>query len=207
MRLRAALTGTLVLLLCAGGAAAQVYKWKDAKGVTHFSDQPPPPAARPASKVELKSYPAGAAAPALPFELAEAVKNHPVTLYTTGQCEACDQGRAMLQARGIPLTEKTVDSAADQAALQQAGGGNQLPLLLVGRNKLTGYERGAWDAALAAASYPAQRMLPSSYQAARATPAAPRPAVLTNPGAAPAAASESPPERLPPLNAPPDFQF
>ena len=32
----------LALLLCAAGASAQMYKWTDAKGVVHFSDQPPP---------------------------------------------------------------------------------------------------------------------------------------------------------------------
>jgi hypothetical protein len=36
-------------LLCAASALAQstqVYQWKDAKGVTHYSDSPPPPGAK-----------------------------------------------------------------------------------------------------------------------------------------------------------------
>lgn len=39
------LTCTLALLLmgtCAPAFAQKVYQWKDAKGVTHFSDSPPP---------------------------------------------------------------------------------------------------------------------------------------------------------------------
>jgi Domain of unknown function (DUF4124) len=38
------LTCTLVLLLgtCAPAFAQKVYQWKDAKGVTHYSDSPPP---------------------------------------------------------------------------------------------------------------------------------------------------------------------
>ncbi|WP_317202143.1 glutaredoxin family protein, partial [Janthinobacterium sp.] len=150
----------VLLLALAGAAGAQVYKWKDAKGVTHFSDTPPPPAVR---RVEIKSYGEGGAAP-LPFELAEAVLHFPVTLYSTGECESCDQGRALLQARGIPYTEKTVASAADQAALKQAGGAAQLPFLTVGRNKFTGFEPGAWERALNAATYPARRMLPADYR-------------------------------------------
>jgi hypothetical protein len=31
----------LGLLLCCGAASAQVYKWKDANGVTHYGSQPP----------------------------------------------------------------------------------------------------------------------------------------------------------------------
>ncbi|NNE61472.1 MAG: DUF4124 domain-containing protein, partial [Woeseia sp.] len=32
----------VVLFLCAAAASAQVYKWTDADGVVHYSDQPTP---------------------------------------------------------------------------------------------------------------------------------------------------------------------
>ncbi|MEC5162742.1 MULTISPECIES: glutaredoxin family protein [unclassified Janthinobacterium] len=204
MNLRTRWTIGALLLACAGAADAQVYKWKDAKGVTHFSDTPPPAAT---AKVELKSFGGGAAAAALPFELAEAAKNHPVTLYTTEQCEACDQGRAMLRARGIPFAEKTVGSAADQAALKQAGGASQLPLLLVGRKKYTGFEQGAWDGALSAAAYPAQRMLPAGYRQAPATPAAPRPQPVDTEATAAAAAEQGRRDQAQEAKPAGDFQF
>ena len=38
----------LALLAAAGGASAQMYKWVDANGKTHFTDQPPPAMAKPA---------------------------------------------------------------------------------------------------------------------------------------------------------------
>ena len=57
-------------LLCAG-ASAQVYKWKDAKGVTHFSDNPP---ASALNKSEVKTSPGADANPALPYELAQAAR-------------------------------------------------------------------------------------------------------------------------------------
>ncbi len=198
----------VLLLACAGAGAAdaQVYKWKDAKGVTHFSDTPPPAAT---AKVELKSF-GGGGGSALPFELAEAARNHPVTLYTTDQCEACDQGRAMLRARGIPYAEKTVGTAADQAALKQAGGASQLPLLLVGRQKYTGFEQGAWDGALTAAAYPAQRALPADYRQPPATPAAPRPQPVdaqAKAAAATAAAEQARREQLQEVKPAGDFQF
>jgi hypothetical protein len=197
-----ALLMALVCLAAAGNASAQVYKWKDAKGVTHFSDTPPPPSA---AQVEVKSYAGGGASVELPYELAQAVKNFPVVFYTTKDCSACDQGRGWLRGRGIPFTEKTVNSADDQAALKRAGGGNQLPLLMVGRSQLTGFEAGAWDGALASASYPAERVLPANYQFPAPTPAAPpRQATAV---AKPAAPAEAPAQRPAPVNAPPDFQF
>ncbi|NRR34272.1 glutaredoxin family protein, partial [Oxalobacteraceae bacterium] len=186
------------------------YKWVDDKGVTHYGDAPPQNA--PAkTKVEVKSFDTGGGSVDLPFTLAEAVRNRPVTLYTTGQCESCDQARAMLMARGIPFREKTVNSNDDQAALKKAGSKGQLPLLLVGRTRQIGFEQGAWEVLLSDAGYPQQKMLPANYQYPPASPAAPpaQPAADEQGKAAAKAAAdeEARRRRLPPLNAPPDFQF
>ena len=202
MRLRSIL-GAGALLLCAGtAAAAEVYKWKDAKGVLHFSDKPPPPSV---SKVEIKSYADGVQTSGLPFELAEAVRNAPVTLYAMTPCAPCDQGRALLQSRGIPYSEKTVGkNKADQAALLQAANTDQVPVLLVGRSPHVGFEAGAWNAALNAAAYPSKSLLPSNYVQASPGPAAtPQPAVP----ATPAQAEPVRREKMPALKSPSDFQF
>lgn len=208
------LTG-VALVLGTGAAHAQVYKWKDAKGVIHFSDTPP---AAKGDAVELKGYSGGAANAALPFELAQAARSHPVTLYTATSCAPCDQGRAMLKKRGIPFAEKTIANGDDQQKLKDAGGDGQLPLLVVGHTKLTGFSAAAWNEALNNASYPAQNMLPPAYQHAAATPAAPRapsPLALAQAQAAEraaAAAAEAEEKakfapRKPPVNGTPDFQF
>ncbi|MCC6071171.1 glutaredoxin family protein [Massilia sp. GCM10020059] len=159
----------VVLLLAGAGASAQIYKWVDAKGVTHYSDTPP------ASKqAEVKAYGGKAATLVpLPYELARAVRAAPVTLYTIAKCKACDDGRALLKARGVPFSEKTVTTAADQEKLKEAGSDGQLPLLLVGRSKLLGFQLEAWNSALTNASYPATSMLPSRYRYAEAVAAAP----------------------------------
>ena len=191
----------LIALLCCGTAGAQVYKWKDGKGVTHYSDQPPPPTAK--ARVEVKSFGGGGGAVELPPELAGAARDRPVTLYTTGQCDGCVNARAMLMARGIPFREKTVNTADDQADLKQAGGNNQLPFLLVGRTKLAGYEQSAWDALLTEAGYPTEKILPANYRYPPAAAAAPPPP----PPAETAPVETAPRQPPPPVNAPPGFQF
>ena len=159
----------LVLLLAGAGASAQIYKWVDAKGVTHYSDTPP------ASKqAEVKAYGGKTATLVpLPYELARAARAAPVTLYTIAKCKACDDGRALLKARGIPFSEKTVTTAADQEKLKEAGSDGQLPLLVVGRSKLLGFQLEAWNSALTNASYPVKSMLPSRYRYTEAGAAAP----------------------------------
>jgi glutaredoxin len=200
----------MFLLLSATPAGAQVYKWVDGKGVTHYSDTPPPPTAPAGTRVEIKSFAAGPQAE-LPPALAEAARYRPVTLYSTSPCDICDQARVMLQARGIPYMEKTVNTVADHAALKQAGSNGQLPLLLVGRSTQIGYERSSWDELLSDAGYPTQNMLPPDYRQAAPVPAAPPPQPSAEEQAAAAAKAAADQaarlKKLPPLNATPDFQF
>jgi glutaredoxin len=203
----------LAALLCAGGAGAQVYKWKDDKGVIHFSDSVPPSAR---GKAEVRAPGGADAGPALPYELARAARDNPVTLYTSSGCAPCDQARAFLQRRGIPYAEKSVNSSEDGQKLKEAGSDGQLPLLVVGHNKLIGFAQGAWAEALDAAAYPAKPALPPGYQFAAATPAAPpRPSAqaLAQAAAERAARAEAEeqarfaPSPPPPVNGTPDFRF
>lgn len=194
----------LLSLLVSAGAQAQLYKWVGPDGKVTYSDTPPPASAK---KVEEKSIGTGSVATSgLPFELAEAVRNNPVTLYTTNNCEGCSNGRDLLNARGIPFTEKTVHSDEDIARLKQAGGTRQLPFLTVGAKKLTGADPNEWNTALTVAGYPAASKLPPSYRNPAPQPAAPKKAE-TKPAAeepAPQAPAERPPAAG---NAPPGFRF
>ena len=200
------------LVVAAAAAHGQTYKWKDAAGVTHYSDTPP---AKGAAQV-LRPDSRPAATPSLPYELARAVKLHPVTLYTTARCDACDQGRALLRARGIPFAEKTVNTAADREQLHRAGGKDELPLLVVGNRQMTGFAAGAWNEALDVASYPRKTMLPPGYQTGTAEAVAPanlpapppRSPAAPAPDAAAAQAEQQQPRQQPQRKkTPPDFQF
>ncbi|HVL74773.1 MAG TPA: glutaredoxin family protein [Noviherbaspirillum sp.] len=199
----------VLLVLCAGAAHAQLYKWVGPDGKVTYSDVPPPAGA----KAEARAAPAatGGAASDLPYELAQAARNHPVVLYTTADCLPCDDGRKLLNARGIPFRERTVTSNEDIAQVRQLGGDTNLPLLTVGRARERGYEPNAWNNALTIAGYPAASRLPRNYRQPAPEPAAPRVEPVApkqeEPAAAPAPAT--PPTELPPAtgNAPPGFRF
>jgi glutaredoxin len=214
----------LALLAVAGAAAAQaqIYKWKDTRGQVHYGDTPPPQGAQTLQVAGQAPSPSAAAA--MPHELTQAVLRHPVTLYTTARCDACDQGRSLLRARGVPFTEKTVSTQDDQQAQRRQAGTDELPLLLVGTRKVVGFQAAGWQEALDSASYPRQSMLPSGYRYDPPEPAAP-PASASAPGGpvrarikvAPDAAqaqadrarteAQTQARQQPAGNAPPDFQF
>ncbi|WP_028101773.1 glutaredoxin family protein [Pseudoduganella violaceinigra] len=204
----------LLLLLTASVAHAQMYKWKDDKGVTHFSESPPPVSAK---NSEVKNYnTSGTGSVDLPPELADVVRARPVVLYTSNGCGAgCNLARTLLATRGIPYREKTVNTPEDHEALKKAGSDGQVPLLLIGRARQLGFEQASWDAALTEAGYPATKVLPAGYSNPSPTPAAGARApsaeeVARNKAAAreaAAAAEKARRERDTPANGPDNFRF
>lgn len=200
-----------LFLLCAASAHAQLYKWVGPDGKVSYSDTPPPAVVR---QVETKSLAVGQVnTSGFPYELAQAVKGHPVTLYTAAECNVCNEGRSFLNARGIPFSEKTVSSADDIVQFKKISSDGKLPVLHVGRSKEIGFEESLWNTALTAAGYPASSRLPRTYRN-------PPPTALVDPQK-PVASAAVPAKNeaetlaaptavdLPPAtgNAPPGFRF
>lgn len=216
MNTRIALVIATLSLSAALPAAAQgVYRIVGPDGRVTFSDKPPPASnAAPAARAGSGSGSAPGAA-ALPFELRQVVSRYPVILYTGNDCAPCNSGRNLLNARGIPYTEKTVTTPEDIEALKRLAGEASLPFLSIGTQRLRGFSDTEWTQYLNAAGYPAQSALPSSFRRA-----APSPLVATTPatpagGGSPAAAdagaqAPTPPAEIPvepPVNNPAGIRF
>jgi glutaredoxin len=195
---------TLFLLMLAANAQAQLYKSTGPDGKVTYSDIPP------ANGNVVQKKAAGGAGDdndSLPYELAQAVKNNPVTLYSSDKCIPCDDGRKMLKERGIPFSEKTIKSNEDIAVLRKITSENQLPVLTVGRDKQSGFASSNWGSALTAAGYPETSRLPKTYHSAAPVAAAPSasPAGKTT---APATSTGNSGDVAPAAgNAPPGFRF
>lgn len=155
----------LICLLATPALAQGVYRIVGPDGTVSFSDQPPP-AAGGSSRPAGSGTPTGTPSPSaqLPFELRQVNSRFPVTLYSSRDCAPCNSGRNLLNARGIPYTEKTVDSAQDSDALRRLSGDLSLPVLTVGGQQLKGYSETDWTKFLDAAGYPKQSALPASYR-------------------------------------------
>lgn len=195
-------------LLAATSVLAQgVYRIVGPDGRVTYSDQPPPTGA--------SVRPAGAAAAGntgntqLPFELRQVASRYPVTLYTSSDCAPCNSGRNLLNARGIPYAEKTVNSFEDTEALKRLSGESSLPFMTIGGQQIKGYSESEWTQFLDAAGYPKQSALPGSYRRPASTPLV---AVKVE-NTAPAKASSAAPPRpaqvpvAPPVNNPAGIRF
>jgi len=142
-------------------AQAQLYKSVGPDGKVTYSDTPP---ASNQKAVEKRDIGEQISTVSLPYELAQAVRNNPVTIYTTSNCGPCQDGKSLLKTAGIPFAEKTVKTNPDMEKLQQVSGDTQLPVLIVGSQKLRGYNQAEWNAAIQKAGYPSSNMLPAAYR-------------------------------------------
>jgi glutaredoxin len=188
----------LASLLAAPVLAQGVYRIVGPDGKVTFSDQPPPASApvRPAGNSTAGTS-AGAGGQ-LPFELRQVSNRYPVILYTGRDCAPCNSGRNLLNARGIPYSEKTVETPQDGEALKRLSGEASLPFMTIGSQQIKGYSDAEWTQFLDAAGYPKQSALPSSYRRPAATPlVAVRPEAAATPSAAAPAGAPAAPAEVP----------
>ena len=145
------LVTALALALAAGStAAAQLYRWVDDKGNVEWRDTPPPSTAK---KVEQRTMTGNTIETSnMPYSMQQAVKNHPVTLWTFDCGPPCKLANDYLAKRGIPHTVRY--SNKEPEVLKKLSGGTEVPILLVGSTQLKGFLETAWDTALDNAGYP-----------------------------------------------------
>lgn len=159
MRMRHLVAAACVALVALPAASqSTVYRWVDKDGKVHFSDTPPPQDVKASSQrrmgggyVETEN---------LPYATQLATRKNPVVLYTGADCgEPCNQGRELLAKRGVPFSERDAQGNAEaQEALKKLVGALEVPVLMVGENKVKGYEESQWQSALDGAGYPRTRL-------------------------------------------------
>lgn len=133
--------------------AGSLYRWTDAAGNVHYTDQPPPQEVKDVQEKKL-AKPAQTSGQT-PYVTQAAARNFPVTLYTTNCGETCTRAREHLTKRGIPFSEKNPAEPEVGEMLQKLAGGMEVPVLVVGKSTpIKGYSAESWDAALDVAGYP-----------------------------------------------------
>ena len=130
--------------------AAQLYRWVDEKGHVEWRDTPPPPTAKHVEQRKVTGNTIETST--LPYSVQQAMKAHPVTLWTFDCGDACSRAATHLARRGVPHTVR--DAQKEPDALQKSTGALDVPVLVVGSQQLKGYLETTWDEALDKAGYP-----------------------------------------------------
>lgn len=170
-KIAAAVLGIGLTALTAFGpvSAQTVYRVVGADGKVTFSDKPPANIGT-ATTQEIGGNGAANNNQTLPFALRQIVAKYPVTLYTADNCGPCGSGRSLLTSRGVPFTEKTINTNEDADALQRISGASTIPFVTIGGQQLKGYSDSEWTQFLNAAGYPKTSTLPANYKHQAATP-------------------------------------
>ena len=172
-----------VLVFACVAAQADLYRWVDEDGKVQYSDQLPPPNIKQVEKIKAEG--GKPSDTPMPYALQKAVKNFPVTLYSSACGEPCTRASELLAKRGVPYTEMDATDPATQEELKKlAGGLLEVPVLKVGSDALRGFEAGKWNTWLDAAGYPQTAVIPPRPPTRPAKPATAAP---------PAAPPASPP--------------
>lgn len=168
----ASLAGAGLLLIAAAASAQTVYRTVGPDGRVSFSDQPPVPGAatQVAPQAAARTPATASASQPLPYALQQVANRFPVTLYTGTDCAPCDSARQLLLSRGVPFSERTVNSNEDVDALKRLSGENSLPFGSIGTQQIKGFSDLEWTQFLDAAGYPKTSQLPAQYRAAAPTP-------------------------------------
>ena len=153
-------------------AAAQLYQWKDPQGRTVYSDQPPPSGI---GNAQHKAFKGNVIEGGESYAARTAREKYPITLYANACGAPCDQARQLLNDRGVPFSNKDPQASPEaQAELQKLTGRSSVPVLVIGSDKIDGFESGQWQAALDRAGYP--KSAPPGRKPAPAAAPTPAPA-------------------------------
>jgi glutaredoxin len=183
-----------LLLTLSTWPALALYKVVAPDGSVTYTDRPPAASTGRVTSLNRDATPA-AADTSLPVELRPVVAKYPVTLYTTADCVPCDNGRRLLQQRGVPYAERRISTDEDAEALERVAGGRSVPALSIGPQPLRGFSEADWSSYLDAAGYPRTSRLPKGWPVPEPTP-------LTERSTAAPAPAAPPPRRAAPESAP-----
>jgi len=154
----------LLALLASQAALAQQYRWLDENGGVHYTDTPPPPTAKSGERKKFKGNAVGSQTS---YELEQALKTAPVTLYSHPDCkDLCQLAREVLNKRGVPFSEVSATDEAKLEQLRRVSGGTRVPVLVVGGQVETSVSADAYSQALDLAGYPKPGVAPARKQEA-----------------------------------------
>jgi len=128
-------------------ALAGVYKWTDESGRIHYSDQPPPSRKAEQVRIRINSY----TGPAVVSKAGTAAAPGEVVIYTTEWCGYCKKAKAFLDARGVRYREVDVEASPEARQEFARLGGRGVPVILVGEQRMDGYDQGRLETMLEAA--------------------------------------------------------
>jgi len=140
---------SLVMWALVTQAFAEVYKWVDENGRTHFSDKAPATAEAEKVTIKINTY----SSPSYSSDIftsnnnkkSNAGSSRKVTLYSTTWCGVCKKAKAYFKQNRISYTEYDVENSNKGKQDYQKMNGKGVPIILVGNKRLNGFSQQSFE--------------------------------------------------------------
>ena len=135
--------GTLMSTFTASNVSAEVFKWTDESGRTHYSDKVKDNQPVESIKAEVNIYtdkPIN-----YTFASSSSGKGKKVIMYSTSWCGYCAQARKYFKKKNIPYIDYDIEKNQRAKRKYDALGGVGVPLILVGKKSITGFSIPAFN--------------------------------------------------------------
>jgi len=125
---------TLICLLIALPLQAEIYKWTDANGQTHFSDSKPAQLDIEPLELQINTY------QSVSYERSSLkTDSHKVVMYSTDWCGYCKKARRYFRQQSIAFTEYDIEKDTRARARYKKLGATGVPVILVGNKRMNGF--------------------------------------------------------------------
>lgn len=138
----------LILLLFSFPASAEIYRWVDENGQTHFSTELPVQQKGEEVDVKVYSYTSVSTEPAKPstsLPVKKAVANKEVVMFATSWCGYCRKARNYFAKKNIDYTEYDIEKSRAARKAYDSMGARGVPVILVGKNRMNGFSEASFD--------------------------------------------------------------
>lgn len=138
----------LAILTCSHSSLAEIYRWTDPNGKVHYTQNIPAEGAGGRTE-SLKgnsgvSFVGGGSGTG-------SVSSVKVRMFMTQSCPYCKKAKAFLQQRGIPYDELDIEASGRAKAEYDRLGGKGVPVILVGKQRMDGFDAQRMERMLAGA--------------------------------------------------------
>ena len=134
-------------LLITGAVSAELYKWVDAQGKVHYGDSPPSGAQLKKISNNISSF-TSVAVEGFTYDpglVTTSAGSKRVVMYSTSWCGYCKKAAQHFRRNNIQFVEHDIEKSSAAAQDFKKLGGKGVPLILVGKKKMSGFSAQRFD--------------------------------------------------------------
>ena len=118
---------------------AEIYKWIDENGKTHFTDKKPGHTSSESVQLKINTY------TGVSYDVANLQHSANVVIYTTQNCGYCKQARSYFKRKNIAFTEYDIEKDMAARKRHQQMGASGVPVIFVGNKRMNGFSEQGFE--------------------------------------------------------------